>query len=97
MPEIIINIPTKEQIEERAYQIYLERGCQDGDDLADWLTAERELRELAQNQLDEAGSQLQAVVETSEVILDDPNRAEVERFLNDMRERGRAMVAGAGS
>jgi hypothetical protein len=35
--------PTQEQIEMRAYQLYLERGSQDGSALADWLAAEREL------------------------------------------------------
>ena len=34
-----------DQIAERAYHIYLERGTQPGDSFADWLTAERQLRE----------------------------------------------------
>jgi hypothetical protein len=34
-----------EQIAVRAYHIYLERGRVPGDQFADWLTAERELRE----------------------------------------------------
>ena len=33
-----------EQIRLRAYELYLERGAQPNDDLADWLRAERELR-----------------------------------------------------
>jgi Protein of unknown function (DUF2934) len=37
-----------EQIEQRAYELYLERGGENGDDLADWLAAERELTELAE-------------------------------------------------
>jgi hypothetical protein len=36
-----------EQIRLRAYELYLERGAQPNDDLADWLRAERELRERA--------------------------------------------------
>ena len=32
-----------EQIAQRAYELYLDRGCQDGADLDDWLQAEREL------------------------------------------------------
>lgn len=40
--------PTKEQIEVRAYEIYLQRGGQDGQDLADWLAAQRELSVAAQ-------------------------------------------------
>jgi hypothetical protein len=39
-------VSTPEQIEQRAYQLYLERGCEDGNDLADWLAAERELTEF---------------------------------------------------
>jgi hypothetical protein len=34
-----------DQIAERAYHLYLERTRQPGDPFADWLTAERELRE----------------------------------------------------
>jgi hypothetical protein len=37
------NQPSNEQIEARAYELYLERGRQDGHDMEDWLTAEREL------------------------------------------------------
>ncbi len=35
--------PTREQIQFRAYELYLQRGAQDGNDLADWLQAEEEL------------------------------------------------------
>ena len=35
--------PTREQIEQRAHQRYLERGCRSGDGLEDWLAAEKEL------------------------------------------------------
>jgi hypothetical protein len=35
--------PTGEEIEQRAYQIYVERGGADGHDVDDWLQAEREL------------------------------------------------------
>jgi hypothetical protein len=37
--------PTDEQIRARAYEIYLARGRVAGDEDADWLQAERELRE----------------------------------------------------
>lgn len=42
--ELLIE-PTAEQVRERAYYIYLERGGVAGDPLADWLQAERELRD----------------------------------------------------
>ena len=35
--------PTREEIELRAYQIYMERGSVPGSDLGDWLQAESEL------------------------------------------------------
>lgn len=46
-------LPTTEQIEQRAYELYLERGGEVGHDVADWLAAERELTELPE----EAGSE----------------------------------------
>jgi hypothetical protein len=33
------------EIAQRAYELYLERGCAAGEDLDDWLRAERELLE----------------------------------------------------
>ena len=39
--------PTHDQIERRAYQIYLERGARPGNELDDWLRAERELERIA--------------------------------------------------
>ena len=35
--------PTNEQIRNRAYEIYVSRGNAPGDELQDWLLAEREL------------------------------------------------------
>jgi hypothetical protein len=40
------NEPTQEQIEKRAYEIFLARGGEHGRDLEDWLTAEQEVLEL---------------------------------------------------
>jgi hypothetical protein len=40
-PEIL---PLEEQIRQRAFEIYLQRGGQDGSDLDDWQQAEAELR-----------------------------------------------------
>jgi hypothetical protein len=39
--------PTELEIRERAYQIYLQRGCAPGHHLDDWVQAERELRARA--------------------------------------------------
>jgi len=46
MPQLDRSIP-KEQIERRAYEIYLQRGGRDGFDIADWIIAEQELMEEA--------------------------------------------------
>ena len=40
--------PKVEEVELRAYQIYIERGGADGHDVDDWLQAERELSEKYQ-------------------------------------------------
>lgn len=37
-------VPTREQIALRAYQLYERRGCQHGRDMEDWFAAESELR-----------------------------------------------------
>jgi len=39
-------LPTHEQIAARAHRIYLERGCQPGHEVDDWLQAEYELLQL---------------------------------------------------
>lgn len=39
---------SEEQIRERAYEIYLARGGQNGDEVSDWIAAERELKESNQ-------------------------------------------------
>ncbi len=41
---------SEQQIRERAYEIYLARGGQEGDEVSDWLAAERDLRESNQPQ-----------------------------------------------
>jgi len=41
-----IRYPTEEEIRNRAYQIFLERGCEGGHDISDWLQAEYELMQL---------------------------------------------------
>jgi hypothetical protein len=43
-------LPTHEQIERRAYQIYLERGFHPGNALDDWLAAEKELTESSEGE-----------------------------------------------
>jgi hypothetical protein len=44
-PQTALEAPTREEIELRAYQIYVERDGAHGQDVEDWLQAERELVE----------------------------------------------------
>jgi hypothetical protein len=40
---IASNQPSQEEIALRAYHLYLERGCVPGNELEDWIQAERQL------------------------------------------------------
>ncbi|MGB7024007.1 MAG: DUF2934 domain-containing protein [Candidatus Acidiferrales bacterium] len=44
MADLHQDVPTRDQIQLRAYELYLKRGGQDGRDVEDWLAAETELR-----------------------------------------------------
>jgi len=39
------NQPREDKVRQRAYEIYLARGAQQGDEVSDWLAAEREFEE----------------------------------------------------
>jgi DUF2934 family protein len=39
--------PSRDDVARRAFELYCERGGQDGQDVQDWLEAERELRQAA--------------------------------------------------
>ena len=43
--EVIKRVPAREEIEQRAYTLFLARGAGDGHDREDWIQAERELQE----------------------------------------------------
>ena len=47
---------TEQQIRERAYEIFLARGSQEGDQVSDWVAAERELKESNQPQGKKTGA-----------------------------------------
>jgi type II secretory pathway predicted ATPase ExeA len=49
-------LPTREEIERRAREIYVERGCPNGSELADWLAAEKELTQHLREQNNLANS-----------------------------------------
>jgi len=48
VPDFNKRVPTQEEIELRAYEIYLKRGGEKGNELDDWLAAEKELTESPQ-------------------------------------------------
>ena len=39
------SLVTRDAIAQRAYTLYVARGCEDGHDVEDWFNAERELQE----------------------------------------------------
>ena len=51
MSDTAKKVPSLEEIELRAYEIYLKRGDADGVALEDWLAAERELLASRQTEL----------------------------------------------
>jgi hypothetical protein len=44
--DIIAAAIDRDRLAQRAYELYLARGGSDGQDMEDWLNAERELREI---------------------------------------------------
>ncbi len=44
MADLHQDVPTRDQIQLRAYELYLKRGGEDGRAVEDWLAAETELR-----------------------------------------------------
>ncbi|MGH9732423.1 MAG: DUF2934 domain-containing protein, partial [Candidatus Acidiferrales bacterium] len=44
MADLHQDVPTRDQIQLRAYELYVTRGGEDGRDVDDWLAAETELR-----------------------------------------------------
>jgi hypothetical protein len=85
MNEIEERFPTRDEIEQRAYEIYLERGEREGDDLNDWYAAERELTESGRV----LGTALGATA-------DELQTEDMEKMIEEMYERSRAAAAGAG-
>jgi Protein of unknown function (DUF2934) len=55
--------PAEERIRMRAYELYLERGGAPGDEMEDWLRAEREIREQSGSgrPLDEPGQESRGI------------------------------------
>jgi hypothetical protein len=47
--ELLLQSTREQEIRNRAYEIYLERGAESGDDAQDWFQAERELTKESSN------------------------------------------------
>jgi Protein of unknown function (DUF2934) len=45
------NLSLEEQIQRRAYELYVERGNQSGSEIDDWLQAEEEILETQEQEL----------------------------------------------
>jgi len=52
------HLPTHQEIEERAHEIYLRRGGENGQDVDDWLKAEAELKNERQAAVESAAESL---------------------------------------
>ena len=61
-----VHAPTHEQIEARAYELYVERGSVDGDEVSHWLEAEAELTQQAAQSAD-APSKHEPVITDSRI------------------------------
>lgn len=58
--------PSYEEIQQRAYELFLERGCEHGGDAEDWFAAEQELRAMASEDLKRTGTEAAAQDEQTE-------------------------------
>lgn len=47
--QVDITVSLEDQIAKRAHELFVERGSQHGNDLNDWLQAEREIKEWHQS------------------------------------------------
>jgi Protein of unknown function (DUF2934) len=82
-----IALATRQLIEQRAYEIYLERGGADGDDVADWLIAEQELAQGPSTSLGTADGAAAGSIQLEDA----------EKAIEEIRENSRAVAARAGS
>ena len=97
MPELPDKHPTKDQIERRAYEIYLARGCQDGQDISDWLAAEGEIKEFAQGLLQELinnwAHNPESSTEGADVPAGEPKKAGAQKLLQDGNGKRKSIAA----
>jgi hypothetical protein len=98
MPEIAEVFPAKDEIEERAYEIFLVRGAQDGDDVTDWLAAEKELRREARREaVDRLATRAEiAAQDDDEAMLHEMQVALIEEMLQELQAWSKSIEAGAG-
>ena len=50
-------VSLEERIRQRAYELYIQRSCQSGSELDDWLEAEAEIRRAEEEAIDEASEE----------------------------------------
>jgi hypothetical protein len=95
MNEIEERFPTRDEIEQRAYEIYLERGEQEGDDLNDWYAAERELTESGRVLGGAPSASLGTTLRVADGEAGEVQTEDMEKMIEEMYERSRAAAAGA--
>jgi hypothetical protein len=52
-----LTAPPDDEVRRRAYELYMARGAVDGDDVADWMAAERELTARLRAGTDDVGEE----------------------------------------
>jgi hypothetical protein len=97
MPEIAEVYPAKDEIEQRAYQIFLARGAHDGDDQADWFEAEKVLTEGArQIRVDRLATRAEIADANGDATLYAMQVALLEEMPQELHAWSKSIEAGAG-
>ncbi|HXS69511.1 MAG TPA: DUF2934 domain-containing protein [Candidatus Polarisedimenticolia bacterium] len=83
--------PTHEQIARRAYEIFTERGQPEGQDLAHWLEAERQLRAASQTKSN--GAQMTSTSSTNTAVRPTTPAVPTAASQSQSRSNGRPRAA----
>lgn len=87
----------RDEIEKRAYEIYLARGGQDGQDIADWVTAERELNESEQEPISISATDPQSSGQSTDIAAQEPQKESRQKILQDVGGKKKAVAASQQS
>jgi hypothetical protein len=89
--------PLEEEIRRRAYEIWLERGGQDGSDVVDWLLAEEEVRRR-EKEISKVAQQKQQIqcAECGKVMKSQEELVEHQKTHQAQGQQSGGRVRGAG-